>query len=72
MPNQFFHVVAALIFAIGGLACLMAFPNVGIGPKILFGVLSAVGFAELAYFAWRAHRQKAASSASRVDRDETP
>lgn len=72
MLNAFFHVVAALIFAIGGLAYLMAFPNVGIGSKILVGVFSAIGFAELTYFAWKALRQKSANSASRAERDETP
>lgn len=72
MPNElFFNIVSALIFAVGGLFFLLVHNEAAIGLRILFGFLSAYGFAELAYVIWQALRKRSTSGSSPIEDDES-
>lgn len=71
MPNQFFfNVVAALIFAFGGLLFILIYDQTVVGLRIVFGFLSAFGFVELAYLIWSNLRKGSASGTSVGGDDE--
>ncbi|MCF8881076.1 hypothetical protein L5849_00005 [Erythrobacter sp. SN021] len=72
MSSQFiFNVIAALIFAFGGLFFILNYDQAAVGLRIIFGFLSAFGFVELAYLVWSNLRKGSAGGSSTSGDHET-